>query len=65
MTVSNDGHSMQLWPYSHAAGQDQRYFPLGSSSATPAAGYFADAAGLSSEEEIRDAISGLSGEQEI
>jgi hypothetical protein len=65
MSGSSDGHSMQLWPYGHAAGQDQRHFPLGASSAIPAAGYFADAAGLSSEQEIKDAIAGLSDEQEI
>jgi hypothetical protein len=35
MSGSNDGHSMQLWPYGRAAGQDQKYFPLGTSNATP------------------------------
>jgi|tagenome__1003787_1003787.scaffolds.fasta_scaffold16953814_1 hypothetical protein len=29
MSGSNDGHSMQLWPYAQAAGQDRQYFPLG------------------------------------
>jgi hypothetical protein len=65
MSGSNDGQSMQLWPYGHAAGQDRKHFPLGTSPARPAAGYFADAAGRSSEQEIRDAIAGLSDEQEI
>jgi hypothetical protein len=35
MSGSNDGHSMQLWPYGHAAGQDQQYFPLGTCPAKP------------------------------
>ena len=63
MSRSNDGHSMPLWPSGKAAGQDRMHFPLGSSAA--AAGYFADAAGLSSEQVIREAIAGLSSEQEI
>jgi hypothetical protein len=33
MSGPNDGHSMQLWPYGQAAGQDRRYFPLGASPA--------------------------------
>lgn len=36
MSGSNDGHSMQLWPCAQAAGQDQKYFPLGTSKAPPA-----------------------------
>jgi hypothetical protein len=35
MSGSNDGHSMQLWPSPQAAGQDQKYFPLGTSKAVP------------------------------
>jgi hypothetical protein len=31
--AGNDGHSMQLWPYGQAAGQNQKYFPLGTSKA--------------------------------
>lgn len=30
------GYSMQLWPSAPAAGQDQKYFPLGTSTAKPA-----------------------------
>jgi hypothetical protein len=52
-------------PFSRPANQDRKHFPLGTSTAKPAAGYFADAAGLSSEQEIKDAIAGLSSEQEI
>ena len=33
MSGSNDGHSMQLWPYGQAAGQDRKYFPLGTCTA--------------------------------
>jgi hypothetical protein len=33
MSGPNDGHSMQLWPYSQATGQDQKYFPLGTCTA--------------------------------
>jgi hypothetical protein len=51
-------------PFSRPANQDRKHFPLGTSTAKPAAGYFADAAGLSSEQVIRDAIVGLSSEQE-
>jgi hypothetical protein len=57
---------MQVYvPFARPANQDRKHFPLGTSTARPAAGYFADAAGLSSEQEIRDAIAGLSSEQEI
>jgi hypothetical protein len=52
-------------PFARPANQDKKHSPLGTSAAKPAAGYFADAAGLSSEQVIRDAISGLSNEQEI
>lgn len=65
MSGSNDGQSMQLWPYGRVAGQDRKHFELGTSPAIPAAGYFADAAGLTNEQVIRDAVAGLSSEQEI
>ncbi len=31
----HDGHSMQLWSSPQAAGQDQKYFPQGTSKAVP------------------------------
>lgn len=52
-------------PFSRPANQDRKYFKLGTSTAKPAAGYFADAAGLSSEQDIRDAIADLPSEQDI
>ena len=52
-------------PFSRPANQDRKHFELGTSTAKPAAGYFADAVGLSGEQVIRDAIAGLSGEKEI
>jgi hypothetical protein len=55
----------QFQPFARPANQDRRHFALGTSTARPAAGYFADAAGLSSEQVIRDAVAGLSSEQEI
>ena len=65
MSGGNDGSSMQNWPYPRVAGQDKAHFPLGTSPAKPAAGYFADVAGLTNEQVIRDKIAGLSSEQEI
>jgi hypothetical protein len=35
MSDPNDGHSMQLWPYGQAAGQDRKCFPLGTCPAKP------------------------------
>jgi hypothetical protein len=62
----NEGSRMQVSnPFSRPANQDRKHFPLGTSTAVPAAGYFADVAGLSNEQVIRDAIAGLSSEQEI
>ena len=52
-------------PFSRPTNQDRKYFPLGTSTATPAAGYFASAAGLASEQLIFDAIAELSNEQEV
>jgi hypothetical protein len=36
MARGNDGHSMQNWPYPNVEGQDQKYFPLGTSKTRPA-----------------------------
>jgi hypothetical protein len=52
-------------PFARPANQDRKHFPLGTSTAKPAPGYFADAAGLSDEQEIKDAVAGLASEQEI
>jgi hypothetical protein len=65
MSGGNDGSSMQNWPYPRVAGQDKMHFALGTSLAKPAPGYFATAAGLENEQVIRDAIAGLSNDQEI
>jgi hypothetical protein len=65
MSGGNDGSSMQNWPYPRVAGQDKAHFRLGTSPAKPAAGYFAGVLGISSEQEIVDAIAGLSNEAEI
>ncbi len=61
----NDGQSMQNWPYPRVAGQDRTDFPLGTCTAPPAPGYFADAFGLANEQVILDAIAGLTDPQEI
>jgi len=52
-------------PFSRPANQDRKHFSLGESPAKPANGYFADAAGLPSENVIRDAVAGLSTSEEI
>ena len=52
-------------PYPRAANQDRTHFDLGASTARPAAGYFAAVAGLSSEQQIADAIAELTDTQEI
>lgn len=57
---------MQVFqPHSQPAGQDRRDFPLGSSPARPAAGYFASAAGVEDEKVFHDAIVGLTSYDEI
>jgi hypothetical protein len=65
MSGGNDGSSMQNWPYPRVAGQDKAHFPLGTSRAVPASGYFADAFGLANEQVIMDAIAGLTDPQGI
>jgi hypothetical protein len=52
-------------PFSRPANQDRKHFELGTSEAVPASGYFATAADLPDEQVIRDALAGLSDEQEI
>jgi hypothetical protein len=52
-------------PFARPANQDKKHFDLGTSSARPAAGYFAGVLGIASEQEIMDAIAGLSNETEI
>ena len=60
MSGSNDGHSMQLWPYGQAAGQDQRYFPLGTSKAKSGL----EAAIRNENERFRNALAELLGSQQ-
>jgi hypothetical protein len=60
MPRSNDGVSCQSQFYPRLPGQDRAHFPLGTSEAKPAAGYFGAWAGLSSDKEIENAIAGLS-----
>ena len=50
---------MNRWWYEKLAGQDRGHFPLGTSDARPAPGYWIDRCGLSVKE-IEDAIAGLS-----
>ncbi len=60
MAQSNDGIGYQNWPYPRQAGEDRRHFPLGTSTAKPAVGYWAARAGLSNDYQIEEAIAGLS-----
>jgi hypothetical protein len=65
MSGSNDGHSMQLWPYGQAAGQDQKYFPLGTSKALPAREYRGlTAPGSTDEEKLENGLTMLLGSRE-
>ena len=61
----NDGIGTGMMPYPRVANQDRTHFDLGASRAMPGQGYFAAAAGLSSEQEIVDAIAELTDRQEI
>jgi hypothetical protein len=63
--MANDGIPYQNWPYPRQANQDRAYFPLGTSTARPAVGYWAARAGLSNDQQIKDAIAGLTDPQEI
>ena len=65
MASKNDGLGMGPEFYGRQAGQDRKDFPLGTSPAVPASGYFADARGLANEQVIMDAIAGLSDPKEI
>jgi hypothetical protein len=65
MASKNDGLGMGPEFWGPQPGQDKKHFPLGSSPAKPAAGYFADVLGWANEQMIRDKIAGLSDEQEI
>jgi hypothetical protein len=57
---------MQVYePFARPANQDKKHFELGTSTARPAAGYFAGVADLPSEQVFRDAVAGLSSEQEM
>lgn len=61
----NDGHPTGFEFYGRQSGQDRKDFPLGTSTAVPAPGYFADARGLANEQVVMDAIAGLSDRKEI
>ena len=50
-------------PYHRAANQDRMHFELGASTARPSTEYFAIVAGLLSEQQIVDAIAGLTGQE--
>ena len=63
--TKNDGQSMQNWPYPRAAVQDRTDFALGTCTAPPAPGYFADVAEVENEQVIADAVAGLSDAKEI
>jgi hypothetical protein len=63
--MGNDGYSTQNWPPPRQANQDKMHFPLGSSPARPASGYFADVLGIANEQMIRDQMTGLSEDKEI
>jgi hypothetical protein len=65
MARGNDGVMTGTLPYPRAANQDRTRFDLGDSTARPRDGYFADVAGLSSEQEIVNAVAGLTDRQEI
>ncbi|MEZ5901667.1 MAG: hypothetical protein R3D51_19480 [Hyphomicrobiaceae bacterium] len=57
---------MQVYePFARPANQDKKHFELGTSTAKPAEGYFADVADLPSEKVLQDAVAGLLSEQEI
>jgi hypothetical protein len=63
--MANDGIGYQNWPPPREAGQDRAHVPLGTSTAPPARGYWADRAGLSNNYQIEEAIAGLSNPDEI
>jgi hypothetical protein len=64
--LQNEGFQMLIYqPFARPANQDKKHFELGASTAKPAAGYFADVLGLSSEQPIKDAVAGLSSAKEI
>jgi hypothetical protein len=65
MASKNDGLGMGPEFWTPLPGQDRKHFPLGTSKAVPASGYFADVAGLANEQLIKDQIAGLSSAQEI
>ena len=65
MGSKNDGLGMGPEFYGRQPGQDRKDFPLGTSRAVPAPGYFADARGLANEQVIKDAVAGLADAKEI
>ena len=65
MASKNDGLGMGPEFYGRQAGQDRKYFALGTCEAPPARGYWAGRAGLSNDDQVEQAIAGLSDPQEI
>ena len=65
MGSKNDGLGMGPEFYGRQAGQDRKYFDLGTCKAPPARGYWAARAGLSNDYQVEEAIAGLSDPQEV
>lgn len=61
----NDGLGMGPEFWGPMPGQDKKHFPLGTSPARPARGYWADRAGLSNDYQVEEAIAGLTDPKEI
>jgi hypothetical protein len=65
MARSNDGPGYQSGFSPPLPGQDRKHFPLGTSTARPAYGYWASRANLSSDRQIEEAIAGMTNAEEI
>jgi hypothetical protein len=65
MASKNDGLGMGPEFWAPLPGQDRKHSPLGTSKAVPGPNYFADVRGLDDEQEIRDAVAGLSDPKQI
>ena len=65
MARGNDRVMTGTLPYHRVANQDRAHFPLGMSTARPAAGYWAARAGLSNDYQVEEVIAGLSDPHEI
>lgn len=65
MARGNDGLGMGPEFWGPMPGQDKKHFPLGTSTAKPARGYWASRAGLSMDCQVEEAIAGLVDPREI